>query len=86
MITTTSTNDFPQAAPALLTHSNDFTFPKGSIAMNLIQEDLARAHMDARLSQAREVRRSTQLIRAKRLNRRAERASQRARLLLARSI
>jgi len=83
---TSSINDLPQAAPALLGHPKAFTFSKGSIAMNLMQEDLARAHMDARLTQAREVRRSTQLLRAKRLNRRAERASQRARLLLARSI
>ena len=37
--------------------------------MNLIQEDLARAHMDARLSEARELRRSYQLNRAERLTR-----------------
>ncbi|MEJ7707874.1 MAG: hypothetical protein WKF82_11755 [Nocardioidaceae bacterium] len=57
-----------------------------STDMNLIQEDLARAHMDARLEQARELRRSSQLLRAKRLASRAERASQQARLLLARSL
>ncbi|MEJ7774614.1 MAG: hypothetical protein WKF72_07355 [Nocardioidaceae bacterium] len=53
--------------------------------MNLMHEDLARVHMDARLQQARELRRSSQLNRARRLTRRAERASQQARLLLARA-
>lgn len=53
--------------------------------MHLIQEDLARAHIDARLRQARELRRGHQLNRARRLAVKAERASQQARLLLARS-
>ena len=57
-----------------------------SIEMSLIQEDLARAHIDARLSEARELRRSYQLSRAQRLARRAERATQQARLLLARTL
>jgi len=54
--------------------------------MNLIQEDMARAHIEARLRQARELRRGTQLSRARKLAVRAERASQQARLLLARSL
>ncbi len=54
--------------------------------MNLMHEDLARAHMDARLREAREMRRGNQLNRARRLARKAERASQQARLLLARSL
>jgi hypothetical protein len=54
--------------------------------MNLMQEELARAHMDARLEQARALRRGAALSRADRLVRRAERASQQARLLLARSL
>ncbi len=57
---------------------NDFV--NRSTEMNLIQEDLARAHMDARLSQARELRRSYQLTRAQRLARKAERATQQSRL------
>lgn len=61
-------------------------FSNRSTEMNLIQEDLARAHMDARLHQARELRRGNQLSRAHRLAARAERASQQARLLLARSM
>jgi len=58
---------------------------KGS-EMNLLQEDLARAHMDARLDEARELRRSHQLSRAQRLARKAERATQQSRLLLARML
>ena len=54
--------------------------------MNLIHEDLARAHIEARLEQARELRRGNQLSRARRLANRAERASQQARLLLARAL
>ena len=51
--------------------------------MYLMHEDLARAHMSARLEQARELRRGHQLSRAKKLARKAERASQQARLLQA---
>ncbi len=54
--------------------------------MNLIQEDLARAHMDARLLEARELRRSYQLTRAQRLARKAERATQQSRLMIARML
>jgi len=54
--------------------------------MNLLQEDLARAHMDARLSEARELRRSYQLSRSRRLARKAERAAQQSRLHLARML
>jgi hypothetical protein len=54
--------------------------------MNLIQENLARAHIDARLREARELRRGHQLHRARRLADKAERARQQARLLLARAL
>jgi hypothetical protein len=57
-----------------------------STEMNLMYENMARAHMDARLREARELRRGTQLSKARRLADRAERASQQARLLLARSL
>ncbi len=57
-----------------------------STMMNLLHEDLARAHIDARLERARELRRGVTLLRAQRLGRRAERASQQARLLLGRSL
>ena len=54
--------------------------------MNLIQEDLARAHMSARLGEAQSMRRGHQLVRSRRLSRRAERAAQQARLAIARSL
>jgi hypothetical protein len=54
--------------------------------MNLMYEDLARAHMDARLGEAHAARRGHQLTMARRLSRRAERAAQQARLALARSL
>jgi hypothetical protein len=57
-----------------------------STEMNLMHENMARAHMDARLRQARELRPGAQLSKARRLANRAERASQQARLLLARAL
>ncbi len=53
--------------------------------MNLMYEDLARVHMEQRLRQARERRRSVQMVRVRRLNRRAERVNEQRRLVLARS-
>lgn len=57
-----------------------------SIAMNLIQEDLARAHMHARLQEARTARRGHALVAARRLSLKAERAAAQARLAVARVI
>jgi hypothetical protein len=57
-----------------------------STKMNLIHEDLARAHIASRLEEAQELRPGHQLALARRLTRRAERAAQQARLALARSI
>lgn len=55
-----------------------------STEMLLMPEALARAHIEARLDRARELRRSQNLTRARRLSRRADRAQRQARLLLAR--
>jgi hypothetical protein len=55
-----------------------------SNAMNLMQENLARAHMEARLREARDLRRGAQLRRARRMARKAEAAGAQARLVLAR--
>ncbi|MDQ4086261.1 MAG: hypothetical protein M3165_10630 [Actinomycetota bacterium] len=54
--------------------------------MHLIHEDLARAHMSARLEEARAERRAALLARAQRASKRAERKALQARLLLARVI
>ncbi|MEC4018338.1 hypothetical protein [Streptomyces sp. H27-D2] len=51
--------------------------------MQLIPEAMARAHMHERLSEAESERRAVRLVAARRLQRRAERASLRARRALA---
>ena len=57
-----------------------------SKTMNLMNENLAREQMSARLGEAQQLRRGHQLARARRLSRKAERAAQQARLALARSL
>ncbi|WP_327288866.1 hypothetical protein [Streptomyces sp. NBC_01198] len=52
-------------------------------AMQLMPEALARAHMQQRLYEAEHERRASRLLAARRLQRRAERASLRARRALA---
>ena len=54
--------------------------------MNLMHEDLARAQMSERLGEAHELQRGHNLVRARRLSRKAERAAQQARLALARAL
>jgi len=66
--------------------SDMFDFQNRSNKMNLMNEDLARAQMSARLGEAHELRRGHQLAMARRLSRRAERAAQQARPALARSL
>ncbi len=60
--------------------------PDRSKQMNLMHEDLARAQMSARLGEAQNLRRGHQLVVARRLSRRAERAARQARLALARTL
>jgi hypothetical protein len=58
-----------------------------STTMNyLVSEDLARAHIRARLEQAQKQRLAYNLAAARRLSRKAERAAAQARLALARVI
>ena len=54
--------------------------------MQLMQEALARAHMDERLHEAVRERRAVRLAVARRMQRRAERASMRARRALAMAV
>ena len=54
--------------------------------MNLINENLARAQMSARLGEAQQLQRGHRLARARRLSRKAEQAAQQARLALARAL
>ena len=76
-------------APQYLMNGSTKTMHKNferSITMNLIQEDLARAHMSARLQEARIARRGHALVAARRLSVKAERAAAQARLAVARVI
>jgi hypothetical protein len=57
-----------------------------SKTMNLMNENLARAQMSARLGEAQQLRRGHHLARARRLSRKAEQAAQQARLALARAL
>jgi hypothetical protein len=54
--------------------------------MQLMQEALARAHMHERLNQAEQERQAARLATARRMQRRAERASLRARRALAMAV
>jgi hypothetical protein len=64
-----------------------FSHTNRSIDMNnLMHEDLARAHMAARLGEAHQLRAGSRLARARRLSRKAEQAAQQARLALARAL
>ena len=62
------------------------THPNGLTTMNLLHENLARAHMSARLGEAHQLQLGYQLARARRLSRKAEEAAQQARLALARAL
>ena len=62
------------------------TYRNGSTAMNLMNQELARAQMSARLGEAHELRRGHHLAMARRMSRKAEQAAQQARLALARAI
>lgn len=54
--------------------------------MQLMPETLARAHMDTRLHEAESERRALRVVTARRLQRRAERASLRARRAIAMAV
>ena len=62
------------------------TYRNGRNDMNLMNEELARAQMAARLGEAHELRRGHHLAMARRMSRKAEQAAQQARLALARVI
>ena len=61
-------------------------FKNRSKQMNLLNENLAREQMSARLGEAQQLQRGRRLVAARRLSRKAENAAQQARLALARSL
>ena len=67
-------------------HTTVNTKKNRSNAMHLMNEDLARAQMAARLGEAQSERLARRIVAARRMSRRAERAPLQARLDLARSI
>ena len=62
------------------------TEPNGSKKMELMNENLARAQMSARLGEAQQLRRGHQVAQVRRLGRKAERAAMQARLAVARAL
>jgi hypothetical protein len=54
--------------------------------MDLMNEEMTRARMSARLGEAHEMRRGHRVALARRTSRKAERAARRARLALARAL
>jgi hypothetical protein len=72
--------ELPARSDALAYHQNR------NLEMQLMPEALARAHMQQRLREAEHERRSLRLLSARRLQRRAERASLRARRALAMAV
>ena len=61
-------------------------FKNRSKQMNLLNENLAREQMSARLGEAQQLQRGRELALARRMSRKAENAARQARLALARSL
>lgn len=74
------------ATEDLTTNGANDSRQKRTREMQLIPEALARAQMRDRLHEAQQERRAARLVTARRMQRRAERASQRARRALAMAI
>ncbi|MCZ1007591.1 hypothetical protein [Streptomyces lydicus] len=72
--------------PVLVNTDATESRPNRNLAMQLIPEALARAHMHQRLQEAESERRAHRLAAARRMQRRAERASLRARRALAMAV
>ncbi|MBD0737899.1 hypothetical protein ACIOC1_07360 [Streptomyces sp. NPDC088197] len=72
--------------PAARTSDAPASYQNRNLEMQLMPEALARAHMQQRLYEAEHERRSVRLLAARRLQRRAERASLRARRALAMAV
>lgn len=78
---TPTLNELPaRTSDALASHQNR------NLEMQLMPEALARAHMQQRLAEAEHERRAVRLVAARRLQRRAERATLRARRALAMAV
>ncbi|MEV0093534.1 hypothetical protein [Streptomyces sp. NPDC050738] len=74
------------ATPVVTTIGATASRKNRTLEMQLIPEAMARSHMHERLREAEMERRALRLMSARRLQRRAERASQRARRALAMAV
>ncbi|GGX90673.1 hypothetical protein [Streptomyces hiroshimensis] len=81
-----SAEPFGPEVPTRYTSSATASRQNRNLEMQLIPEALARAHMHERLREAESERRATRLAAARRMQRRAERASMRARRALAMAV
>jgi len=72
--------------PSTTSSNTQTTHRNRSTTMSTMHEALARSQMSARLGEAQQMRTGHNLVRARRLSRKAERAAQQARLALARAL
>ena len=82
-MTPTTSEPVGSATPDFTTTGANDSRQNRTREMQLIPEALARAHMHARLHEAEQERQAVRLVTARRMQRRAERASLRARRALA---
>ena len=85
-MTPTTSEPVGSATPDFTTTGANDSRQNRTREMQLIPEALARAHMHDRLQEAEQERRAHRVVTARRLQRRAERASQRARRALAMAV
>ncbi|MFF8287961.1 hypothetical protein ACF068_01865 [Streptomyces sp. NPDC016309] len=85
-MTSSASEPFGSATPAVSTINANASRQNRNREMQLIQEALARAHMHERLREADAERQALRLVAARRMQRRAERVSMRARRALAMAV
>ncbi|MEU3185307.1 hypothetical protein ABZ707_14040 [Streptomyces sp. NPDC006923] len=85
-MTSSTSEPSGSATPAVTTKGAKDSRQNRTREMQLIPEALARAHMDERMREADAERRAVRLVAARRMQRRAERVSMRARRALAMAV
>ncbi|MFI1099067.1 hypothetical protein [Streptomyces sp. TLI_146] len=85
-MTTSASEPMGSATPDFTTTGANASRQNRTLEMQLMPEALARAHMHERLRQAEAERQAMRLIAARRMQRRAERVSMRARRALAMAV
>ncbi|CAM5555977.1 hypothetical protein AB0M94_29995 [Streptomyces xanthochromogenes] len=85
-MTTSASEPTGSATPDFTTTGANESRQNRTLEMQLMPEALARAHMHQRLQEAEVERQAVRLVSARRMQRRAERASMRARRALAMAV